>query len=128
VHLIGDCQGGWLASIYAALEPDSVATLTVGGAPIDFRAGQGALIDYVSLMSSLDVSPYRAMVDAGGGILRGEAMLAGFIALAPEEEVKKHLDLLLEMRDPRVRAPLRGVRGLVQVHPGHRRSVLPVDR
>ena len=100
VHLIGDCQGGWLASIYAALEPDSVATLTVGAAPIDFHAGEGPLIDYVSLMSSLHVSPYEAMVDAGGGLLQGEAMLAGFIALAPEEEVKKHLDLLLEMHDP----------------------------
>jgi poly(3-hydroxybutyrate) depolymerase len=100
VHLIGDCQGGWLASIYAALEPDSVATLTVGGAPIDFRAGEGPLLDYVSLMSCLHVSPYQAMVDASGGVLPGEAMLAGFIALAPEEEVKKHLDLLLEMHDP----------------------------
>lgn len=100
VHLIGDCQGGWLASIYAALEPDSVATLTVGGAPIDFQAGEGPLVDYVALMSGLETSPYRAMVDAGGGILRGEAMLAGFIALAPEEEAKKHLDLVLELHDP----------------------------
>jgi poly(3-hydroxybutyrate) depolymerase len=100
VHLIGDCQGGWLAGIYAALEPDSVATLTVGAAPIDFHSGEGPLIDYVALMSSLHASPYEAMVDAGGGLLRGEAMLAGFIALAPEEEAKKHLDLLLEMHDP----------------------------
>ncbi len=100
VHLIGDCQGGWLAAIYAALEPSSVATLTVGAAPIDFSAGEGPLNDYVALMSNLHVSPYQAMVDAGGGLLRGEAMLAGFIALAPEEEGKKHLDLLLEMHDP----------------------------
>jgi poly(3-hydroxybutyrate) depolymerase len=32
--------------------------------------------------------------------LRGEVMLAGFIALAPEEEAKKHLDLLLQLDDP----------------------------
>ncbi len=100
VHLIGDCQGGWLAAICAALEPDSVATLTVGGAPIDFRAGEGPLLDYIALMSNLPDSPYRAVVDAGGGVLRGEVMLAGFIALAPEEEAKKHLDLLLELHDP----------------------------
>jgi poly(3-hydroxybutyrate) depolymerase len=100
VHLIGDCQGGWLASIYAALEPDSVSTLTVGGAPIDFQAGEGPLVDCVALMAGLETSPYRAMVDAGGGILRGEAMLAGFIALAPEEEARKHLDLVLELHDP----------------------------
>ena len=128
VHLIGDCQGGWLAAIYAALEPSSVATLTVGASPIDFSAGEGPLNDYVALMSNLHVSPYQAMVDAGGGLLRGEAMLAGFIALAPEEEGKKHLDLLLRDARPRLRAPLRRVRGLVQVHAGHLRSLLPVDR
>jgi poly(3-hydroxybutyrate) depolymerase len=100
VHLIGDCQGGWLAAICAALDPDSVATLTVGAAPIDFGAGEGPLNDYVALMSNLHVSPYQAIVDAGGGVLPGEAMLAGFIALAPEEEGKKHLDLLLSMHDP----------------------------
>ena len=42
VNLIGDCQGGWLATIYAALHPERVNTLTIAGAPIDFhcrRAG-----------------------------------------------------------------------------------------
>ena len=32
VHLVGDCQGGWLAVIYAALYPDTVETLTIAGA------------------------------------------------------------------------------------------------
>jgi pimeloyl-ACP methyl ester carboxylesterase len=39
VNLIGDCQGGWLATIYAALAPENVNTLTIAGAPIDFHAG-----------------------------------------------------------------------------------------
>jgi poly(3-hydroxyalkanoate) synthetase len=39
VNLIGDCQGGWLAAIYAALHPDRVNTLTLAGARIDFQAG-----------------------------------------------------------------------------------------
>ncbi len=39
VNLIGDCQGGWLATIYAALRPERVNTLTIGGAPSDFHAG-----------------------------------------------------------------------------------------
>ena len=33
VNLIGDCQGGWLATIYAALNPERVNTLTIAGAP-----------------------------------------------------------------------------------------------
>ena len=40
VNLIGDCQGGWLATIYAALHPERVNTLTIAGAPIDFHAGE----------------------------------------------------------------------------------------
>jgi poly(3-hydroxyalkanoate) synthetase len=100
VHLIGDCQGGWLASIFAALEPGLVRSLAVGAAPIDFHAGESPLLDYISLLSSLHVSPYRSVVEAGGGVLRGEVQLAGFVALAPEEELKKHLDLVLSLRDP----------------------------
>ena len=33
-------------------------------------------------------------------MLRGEVMVGGFIALAPEDEVRKQLDLLLGLRDP----------------------------
>ena len=40
VNLIGDCQGGWLAAIYAALHPEHVNTLTLAGAPIDFHDGE----------------------------------------------------------------------------------------
>ena len=40
VNLIGDCQGGWLATIYAALYPERINTLTLAGAPIDFHAGE----------------------------------------------------------------------------------------
>ena len=39
VNLVGDCQGGWLALVYAGLHPDQVNTLIIGGAPIDTHAG-----------------------------------------------------------------------------------------
>ncbi|NLT31476.1 MAG: alpha/beta hydrolase, partial [Propionibacterium sp.] len=39
VHLVGFSQGGWLAAMIAALDPDTVATLTLGAAPIDCHAG-----------------------------------------------------------------------------------------
>jgi poly(3-hydroxybutyrate) depolymerase len=99
VHLIGDCQGGWLAAIVAALDPGSVASLTIGAAPIDFHAGEGPLLDGIALAAGLAGAPYRALVEAGGGVLRGEVMVAGFIALAPEEEGRKQLDLLLAIHD-----------------------------
>ncbi len=40
VNLVGDCQGGWLAAVYAALHPEQVNTLTLAGAPIDYHAGE----------------------------------------------------------------------------------------
>ncbi|HEX6725413.1 MAG TPA: DUF3141 domain-containing protein [Gaiella sp.] len=97
VDLVGDCQGGWLATIYATLHPDDVATLTVAGAPIDSHAGDSAIADYVRLGGG--VTPYRLAVELGGGMLRGSFMLGAFVALQPETEVATHLELALHLDD-----------------------------
>lgn len=97
VDLVGDCQGGWLATIYAALRPDDVATLTVAGAPIDSHAGDSAIADYVRLGGGL--TPYRIAVEVGGGMLRGSFMLGAFVALQPETEIATHLELALHLDD-----------------------------
>ena len=47
-NLIGDCQGGWLATIYAALHPERVNTLTLAGAPIDFHAGEPIIHEVIA--------------------------------------------------------------------------------
>jgi poly(3-hydroxyalkanoate) synthetase len=103
VNLVGDCQGGWLAAIYSALRPGAVHTLTVAGAPIDFHAGVRAPIPaYVGGFTAggRDMSFYRGLVAAGGGMLPGESQLAGFVALKPEAEVRKQLALLSRLDDP----------------------------
>jgi len=97
VHLVGDCQGGWLATIYAALHPEDVATLTIAGAPIDAHAGDSALADYVRLGGSM--TPYRLAVELGGGMLPGAFMLGGFVSLQPETELATHLELVLHLDD-----------------------------
>lgn len=97
VDLVGNCQGGWLATIYAALHPGDVATLTIAGAPIDAHAGDSAIADYVRLGGGM--TPYRLAVELGGGMLRGSFMLGGFIALQPETEVATHLELALHLDD-----------------------------
>lgn len=100
VNLIGDCQGGWLATLYAAMHPEDVATLTIGGAPIDFQAGNAPIADAVQVIGAArGMEPYRLAVELGGGVLRGELLLGGFIALQPQTEVKKHLELLLHLDD-----------------------------
>ncbi|MBM3678230.1 MAG: alpha/beta hydrolase, partial [Actinobacteria bacterium] len=60
------------------------------------------LADYVTLMSSgAGLETYRSAVRAGNGVLRGEFLIGGFIALKPELECAKHLELLLNLDDDR---------------------------
>jgi poly(3-hydroxybutyrate) depolymerase len=100
VNLIGDCQGGWLATIYTALRPDRVNTLTIAGAPIDFHAGEPVIHAALkSLAPSGDLAFYRGLVAAGGGTLRGEQMLAGFIAIQPDNEIARQMLLLANLDD-----------------------------
>jgi poly(3-hydroxybutyrate) depolymerase len=101
VNLIGDCQGGWLATIYSALHPEQVNTLTLAGAPIDFHAGEPVIHDYVQALDDEDLAFYREMVQLGGGVMKGEFMLGGFIAIKPEDELAKRLQLLVNVHDER---------------------------
>ena len=101
VNLIGDCQGGWLAAIYAALHPEQVNTLTIAGAPIDFHAGGAVIHAYVeALRRGPGMEFYERVVALGDGVLRGEFMLNGFIVIRPESEVSKQLELLRNLDDP----------------------------
>ena len=38
VDLVGLCQGGWMALVYAARFPAKVRKLVLAGAPVDIRA------------------------------------------------------------------------------------------
>jgi poly(3-hydroxybutyrate) depolymerase len=99
-NLIGDCQGGWLAAIYAALCPERVNTLTIAGAPIDFHAGEGVINEVVrTLAPGGDLRYYEALVASGGGVLRGRHMLAGFILIRPRDEIARQFELLQKLDD-----------------------------
>jgi poly(3-hydroxyalkanoate) synthetase len=101
VNLIGDCQGGWLAAIYAALYPERVNTLTLAGAPIDFHCGEPVIHEVVRrLAPGGDLSFYEALVAADGGVLKGEHMLAGFVLIQPGAEISKQIELFLNLHDP----------------------------
>lgn len=99
-NVIGDCQGGWLATIYAALHPERVNTLTIAGAPIDFHCGEPvihAALKAFAPNGNLDF--YRRLVSAGGGMLSGDHMLAGFILIKPDNEIGRQLQLLANLDD-----------------------------
>jgi poly(3-hydroxybutyrate) depolymerase len=102
VNLIGDCQGGWLATIYAALQPERINTLTIAGAPIDFHAGEPVVHEVLSLLApGGDLAFYEALVRADGGVLKGEHMVAGFILIQPGSEIARQIELLWNIDDPR---------------------------
>jgi poly(3-hydroxyalkanoate) synthetase len=97
INLVGDCQGGWLATIWAALHPESIHTLTIAGAPIDFVTGEPVIGDWVKV---LPPSFYHSVVALGGGVLKGQFLLGGFVAINPESEVSRQLALLGNLDEP----------------------------
>src|SRR5450755_3643835 len=100
VNLIGDCQGGWLATIYAALYPEHINTLTLAGAPIDFHAGEPVVHEVLRrLAPGGDLRFYEALVRADGGVLKGEHMVSGFVLIQPGAEISRQFDLLLHLDD-----------------------------
>lgn len=90
INLVGDCQGGWLAAIYAALRPESIESLAVAGAPIDFHAGHSAIQEWVrSLSARGEMRFYQKLVDLGRGNHLGENQILGFKMLEPPEEISR---------------------------------------
>jgi len=101
VHLVGDCQGGWLAVIYTALHPDRVRTLTIAGAPVDFHAGEPLIHDWMQVLSpGRDLMFYQNLVRTHGGVLPGEILLAGFMTMQPANEIDRQLQLLAHIHEP----------------------------
>jgi poly(3-hydroxyalkanoate) synthetase len=72
VDLIGLCQGGWMALIFAARFPAKVRKLVLVGAPIDTAAGPSAL---TSLAAGSPLAMFQELVRLGDGILPGRKVL-----------------------------------------------------
>ena len=101
VNLVGDCQGGWLAVVYAGLHPDQVNTLAIGGAPIDTHVGQSGIQEWTRLLARRnELDLYRTLVKAGGGRQLGKNQLRGFKLLEPGAEFDRLMGLLTNIHDP----------------------------
>ncbi|MDO5634848.1 MAG: alpha/beta fold hydrolase, partial [Micrococcus sp.] len=101
LNLVGDCQGGWLATIFAAVHPDKVNSLAIAGAPIDFHAGDPLMLEWVhALAPTGDLAYFRGVVAAHGGLLPGRFLLDGFKALQPDQEFSRGIQLLNNLHDP----------------------------
>jgi poly(3-hydroxybutyrate) depolymerase len=72
VDLVGLCQGGWMALIYAARFPGKVRKLVLAGAPIDIAAGKSKLSD---LANNTPSSIFKELVELGHGRILGDRLL-----------------------------------------------------
>lgn len=72
VNLIGLCQGGWMALVYAARFPEKVRRLVLVGAPVDVRAAETRLMQNVD---DLPLAAFENLVRLGEGRLLGRYAL-----------------------------------------------------
>jgi poly(3-hydroxybutyrate) depolymerase len=73
VSLVGLCQGGWLAAVYAARFPSKVASLVLAGAPIDLNAGESSVTRALASMPQEMIASYVALA---GGLVPGSLLSA----------------------------------------------------
>ena len=100
VNIVGDCQGGWEAALWAAMHPERVNTLIVAGAPIDTSAGNGLTKKLMPILIPRgNMALYKAMVAANGGIVPGINLVMGFIAMHPVTHVAEHLKVRRHVHD-----------------------------
>jgi hypothetical protein len=93
VDLVGLCQGGWLALLYAARFPAKVRKLVLAGAPIDIAAGQSALS---ALADASPLALFHELVTLGDGRVLGHkvkkfwgsALMAAGLAMRNAGEVR----------------------------------------
>jgi len=98
VNLVGMSQSGWLIAMYAARFPKKVNTLTVVGAPLDTDAGENKIKDYAH---KYPMEFFDGLVAAGGGIMRGDLVLAGYKSIHPEVQyLKKYVSLYMDINKP----------------------------
>ena len=100
VNIVGNCQGGWEATLWAAMHPERVNTLIVAGAPIDTSAGNGPAQKLMPIVIPRgNMALYKAMVKANGGIVPGINLVMGFIAMHPITHVAEHLKVYAHVHD-----------------------------
>jgi poly(3-hydroxyalkanoate) synthetase len=87
VDLIGLCQGGWMALIYAARFPGKIRKLVLVGAPVDVSAGNSAL---TGLASNVPLCVYKNLVAFGNGRMPGQRLLEIWGPWRPDAEGIRH--------------------------------------
>ena len=88
VNLVGLCQGGWMALVYAARFPGKVRKLVLAGTPIDIAAG-GSRLSELARDTPMDI--FRELVELGGGRILGQHALHFWAPNSPDQEAIREL-------------------------------------
>ncbi|MDC7786059.1 poly(3-hydroxyalkanoate) synthetase [Rhodoplanes sp. TEM] len=91
VDMIGVCQGGWMALLFAARFPTKVRRLVVAGAPLDLEAGDSGL---ARIAAATPLARFAELLRLGDGRLLGQLML-GLWGAPPNtpEAIRRELQL-----------------------------------
>jgi poly(3-hydroxybutyrate) depolymerase len=90
LDLVGLCQGGWMALLYAARFPGKVRKLVLAAAPVDTKAAPSVLS---TLADRTAMEIFREVVRLGDGLVLGNKMLKLWGPGATEaEEIRQLLD------------------------------------
>jgi poly(3-hydroxybutyrate) depolymerase len=94
VDLVGLCQGGWMALVYAARFPAKVRKLVLAGAPVDLAAAPSALSELAGATPSL---VFHELVRLGEGLLPGRKVVKFW---GPESVTPDDVRLALQTEEP----------------------------
>jgi poly(3-hydroxyalkanoate) synthetase len=96
--LIGLCQGGWMALVYAARFPEKVRKLVIAGAPVDTTSGQSRIS---SLADMAPLASFQQLVRAGDGRVLGRHAQQFWCPPAIElEEIHRILETAEQVGSP----------------------------
>lgn len=71
VNLVGICQGGWMALLFAARFPAKLRRLAIAGAPVDINAGAS---DLSRMAIATPLEAFDELVSLGGGRMMGRRL------------------------------------------------------
>ena len=93
VNLIGLCQGGWMALLYAARFPEKVRRLCLAGAPVDI----GAARSYISgTAENTPIAVFEELVSLGGGRVLGDRVLQYWTPVLATDQIDRILQIDLD--------------------------------
>ncbi len=90
VDLIGLCQGGWLALVYAARFPAKVRRLVMAAAPVDVAAGDSVVS---RIAGEVPFAAFEELVRAGDGRMLGARVLERWPSVLQADEIANVLQL-----------------------------------